>query len=70
MFALVFTGALTIVSTRWSASISEDIFSPHSDWGMVLLALYVSVPAWLMTFLFFALFLFIFGHKMRGSLII
>ena len=69
MFTLVFTGALIIVSTRWSASISEDIFSPHSDRGMVLLALYVSVPTWLMIFLFFALFLFIFGHKMRDSLI-
>ena len=70
MFALVFTGALTMVSTYWSASISSDILSAHSDWGMVLLALYVSVPVWLMTLLFFALFLLFLGHMMRGSVMI
>lgn len=68
VFALVFTGTLTIVMTCLSIWITEDTFAISTEWWAVLFCLYFSVTPWVVTFLVCAFCCSIFVHMIRGTL--
>ena len=69
VFALVFTGTLTIVVTCLSIWITEDTFATNStEWWTVLICLYLSVAPWILTFSVCGFCCCIFVRMIRGTL--